>query len=192
MNIATKNLPVLSITEPTEMEVLHGKLGKLKKLSQADKNAIETQVIIDKGGARLVSGFFNFCESKYGISSHRLLEISDQEVLLLFFEAKRCLEINKSKSKKVIKFFTIPTGILSVASLLLTIPFGLGFILSCLSFLILSIASINYCTEKLDSHVECVSEFERLKGLGYWKDNPDEKLLKLLKSAAETTKGGGR
>ena len=191
----TETLPVLSITEPTEVEVFQTKLNQLKEMSILEKNRDRATSIKMK----LFEEFIDICQDRYQISQHHLSLLSDRELLLLYNEIRENLEKNYARSKKINRF---ALGCIWSGIIVMFVGFASATILnSMFGLVLLAIGAISFGTglfyvdEKSRNLKKNFSLFllhQELKELGYWQENQDEKLLKLLKPATETIEGGGR
>ena len=78
MNTTTETLPVLSITNPTEMESMYSHLNKIKE----DIKTEEIRVALNKGIRNLTRNFERACLDQYQIQADRVRMLPDKEFLL--------------------------------------------------------------------------------------------------------------
>ena len=183
----TETLPVLSITEPTEVEVLHKKIERLKQLSLGDENREK----IENKKRELAKGFLEICKSQYGIPPMRLNEISDRDRQLLFSEILKKTRKDLDITTKA-NYFAVPSVIAGFLFLYSAFILGPTMVIAGVILVITGIAVGTIFDKESYGCRSLLSANKELKELGYWQENQDEKLLKLLKPATKTTEGGGR
>ena len=168
---------------------MHGKLSRLKELSQAEKSVENRRNEIEMAEQKLSDRFIGICQARYQISPHNVSTLSDEEVLLLYNETIKNIDGNSRKLKMLnylellgsISVITIVAGIIIISINNFSL-IGVGTLIVGVSFFFFGLSHVTKL-EKLQGENHLLLVHEELEKLGYWKDSPDEKLLKLLKPA---------